>query len=120
NNPSEKTIDFFADESADILLTNVINYPNPFTNETRFGFTNNKSGEILEVQINIFDINGRLIRSLENKVNTESNYRSSISWDGRDYNGSPIPAGFYSYLITVTDRFGNKTTQHQKLIKIND
>lgn len=120
NNSSQKTIEFFVDESANILLTNVINYPNPFSNETHFGFTNNKTGEILQVNINIFDMNGRFIRNLENKVNTESNNQSSLTWDGRDYNGSPLPAGFYSYVITVTDRFGNKTTQHQKLIKIND
>ena len=120
NNSSEKTIEFYVDDFADITLTNVINYPNPFQDKTHFSFTHNKNGEILEVNINIFDMNGRFIRNLYNRTNPESVQSAVITWDGTDYNGAPVPAGIYFYTMTVTDNYGNETVQHQKMIKINN
>ncbi|NOX85462.1 MAG: type IX secretion system sortase PorU [Chlorobi bacterium] len=120
NNSSEKTIEFYVDEYADISLANVMNYPNPFKNETHFTFTHNKNGEVLEVNINIFDINGRFVRNLNKKVNQESLQTAVISWDGRNYNGNPVPAGIYFYTLIVTDNFGNETVQYQKMIKMSD
>ncbi len=120
NNSSEKTIEFYVDEYADISLTNVMNYPNPFQNKTHFRFTHNKHGEILEVNINIFDINGRFVRNLNEKVNPESPQTAVINWDGKNYNGNPVPAGIYFYTLIVTDKYGNETVQYQKMIKMSD
>ena len=120
NNSSEESIEFYVNELADITLMHVMNYPNPFQDETHFSFTHNKNGEILEVSISIFDMNGRFIRSLNAKTDPESVRPSVITWDGTNYNGSVVPAGIYFYTMTVTDNFGNETVQYQKMIKMNN
>ena len=120
NNSSEKAIEFYVDESANITLMHVMNYPNPFQDETHFSFTHNKNGEILEVNIDIFDINGRFIRNLYQKTNPESVRSVVITWDGTNYNGSIIPAGIYFYTMTVTDIYGNETVQYQKMMKMTN
>jgi len=117
NNSSEKTIEFYADESAQIKLTDVMCYPNPFTEETYFSFVSNKNGTPFDVTIHIFDMNGRPVHSLNSKVDAESNTPAKIVWNGLDDNGAAVPAGFYTYLVIVTDRFGNQAVQRQKLIK---
>jgi hypothetical protein len=120
NNSSEATIEFYVDGDADIELSNVINYPNPFVDETYFGFVHNKSGSILDIQINIFDINGRFVRQLGESVSTEGNQIQPVKWDGTNQNGSLLPAGIYTYNLIVTDYSGKKTIQRQKLIKLSD
>jgi len=120
NNSSEATVDFYVDKNAEIMLSNVINSPNPFTDETYFGFIHNKNGSILNVQINIFDINGRFVKQLNESVGSTGNKIQPIKWDGTNQNGYSLPAGLYTYNIIVTDYTGKKTIQSQKLIKLSD
>lgn len=120
NNSSEVTIEFYVDEQADIMLSNVFNYPNPFSDETYFGFAHNKNGNILDVEINIYDINGRFVTTLKENVASAGNQAVPIKWDGRDHNGNPLPGGLFTYNIIVTDYAGNSTIQRQKLIKLSD
>jgi hypothetical protein len=120
NNSSEVSVDFFVDKNSDLMLSNVFNYPNPFTDETWFGFTHNKNGAILEVQINIFDLNGRFVTQLNEKVGSSGSKALPIKWNGTNHNGDPMPAGIYTYNIIVTDYTGKQSTQRQKLIKLSD
>ncbi len=119
NNSSQTSIDFYVDDAADILLSEVINYPNPFVDYTTFGFSHNKNSSELEIEINIYDINGRYIGSMYDNVTSSGNGVSPIIWNGRDQNGNEVPAGFYTYHIIVSDTHGNKTIQRQKMIKMN-
>lgn len=119
NNSSEMEIDFYIDELADIEITNVLTYPNPFTNTTKFDFRHNKSNSELSVEINIFDINGRFITTLNKQLNTQGFNIEPIEWDGTNGNGQKITSGVYLYYITVTDPYGSKAVQRQKFIKIN-
>jgi hypothetical protein len=119
NNSSEKTIEFFVDDNVEIQLTDVLNYPNPFAEETKFVFTHNKNGSELEVVIRIYDVVGKFVTELlSNDVNV-SNSSGTITWDGRNYNGSTVDNGIYIYTTEVTDTYGNTTVQQQKLFKIS-
>lgn len=120
NNSSETTIDFYVDEYAEILLSNVMNYPNPFSDETYFGFIHNKQGAVLDVQIKIYDINGRFVTQLDDNVGSVGDEAIPIKWDGKDHNGNPLPSGLYTYHILVTDYTGNTTIQRQKMIKLSE
>ena len=119
NNSSEATIDFYVDENADIELSGVLNYPNPFTETTKFDFIHNKSNAWLEVEINIYDINGRFVTSINEQVKTFGFRIIPIQWNGRDDNGNRIAPGVYMYHIIVTDQYGSSALQSQKFIKIN-
>jgi Peptidase family C25/FlgD Ig-like domain len=46
--------------------------------------------------IRIHDTTGRLVRTLENRSDTQQGARITI-WDGRDAAGHPLPAGIYLY-----------------------
>jgi hypothetical protein len=120
NNSSEQTIDFYVDEQAEILLAEVINYPNPFVNETSFGFIHNKNNTILNVQILIYDMNGRYIGELNETVPSEGDQITPLVWNGLNQNGSKVLPGVYTYNIIVTDSYGNQSIQRQKMIKLSE
>ena len=120
NNSSTKNIDFYVDDAAEILLAEVINYPNPFTEYTKFGFIHNKSGSSFNVEVRIYDINGRYIGHIVQEVPATGNTIAPIEWNGRDANGNIVPAGVYAYHIIVSDIYGNQTIQRQKMIKMDE
>ena len=120
NNSSEKTIEFYVDDAAEIQLAQVLNYPNPFFDNTRFEFVHNKSGSVIDVVIRIYNLYGDFIIELSNGSPDQTNMPDPIIWDGRNENGNEVAAGIYVYTITVSDSYGNVTVQQQKLFKINE
>lgn len=74
------------------------NTPNPFAQWTRVEFTLPQSQE---VDLSVYDIGGRRIRSLD-QGRMEPGAHSSI-WDGRDENGERVSAGIYFLRLTGRD-----------------
>jgi hypothetical protein len=104
NNPGEGSTEFVVAESANLALEHVLNYPNPFTTNTDFQFEHNLPFMNLEVQVQIFTVSGKLVKTIDHAVNAELNtgYRvSDINWDGRDDYGDRIGRGVYIYKIFV-------------------
>jgi hypothetical protein len=84
--------------------------PNPFTpnGDGRNDYTYISffvSNLILErpVSISIFDVTGRMVRSLLDTKSTAQAFveQNAIQWDGRDNNGRLLPPGLYIYQIKV-------------------
>ncbi len=119
NNSSEKTIEFIVDDNVEIYLTEVLNYPNPFENETRFEFAHNKNGSILEAIIRIYNIVGEFVIELPSNNFEGTNESGIIIWNGKNQNGEVVAPGIYVYTIELKDSYGNVTVQQQKLFKIN-
>ena len=71
------------------------NYPNPFNPNTMIQFSVGKDEFI---SLNIFDINGRLIKSLINNTYYVSGSHK-ITWDGKSQTGSQAPSGMYIYKL---------------------
>ena len=72
------------------------NVPNPFNPSTNLNFTVPESGM---TQLNIYDINGRLVRTLLN-ANLPTGDHQQV-WDGRDAMGHALPAGIYLARLQV-------------------
>lgn len=53
------------------------------------------------VNLQIYDISGRRVRTLVNQTEAPGYYR--ILWDGRDGVGTPLPAGIYFYKFEAED-----------------
>ena len=119
NNSSEKTIEFIVDDASEIKLSQVLNYPNPFYDNTRFEFMDNKHGSVLEAIIRIYDLHGDFIVELTGNSSNGANAPEPINWDGRNSSGAMIAPGIYIYTIEVRDEYNNVTVQQQKLLKIN-
>lgn len=83
-------------------VTNVLNYPNPFTTSTRFVFTLTGS-EIPEVfTIRIMTITGKVVREITRAELGNLHIGKNISeyaWDGRDNFGDRLANGVYLYHV---------------------
>ncbi|WP_406684856.1 type IX secretion system sortase PorU [Seonamhaeicola sp. MEBiC1930] len=121
NNSSIAEIQFVVyDENQELVINNVLNYPNPFVNYTEFWFNHNSS-EALDVSIQIFTVSGKLVRTLNGQTTGGFKSTSSLSkdivWDGRDDFGDKIGKGVYIYKLTVYSSLSNKKVEKiEKLV----
>ena len=116
NNSSESAIDFVVAESADLALSHVLNYPNPFTTYTEFWFEHNQPCCGLDVQIQIFTITGKLVKTINTRVETNGYRADPIPWDGKDDYGDPIGRGVYMYMVKVKNEKGGYAEKLEKLV----
>lgn len=108
NNASEGYTEFVVATSGEVALDHVLNYPNPFTESTSFLFEHNMPDQPLTVQINIFSVSGRLVKTIQEDVLT-SGYRinvDQIKWDGKDDFGGQLARGVYLYKVKVKPTTG--------------
>ena len=117
NNSSITSLDFVVVSDAILNLENVLNYPNPFVNYTEFWFNHNKPNELLEVQIQIFTVSGKLIKTINQNEQTIGTLSRSISWDGLDDFGNRIGKGVYIYKLRVKSTISSLVSEkYEKLV----
>jgi len=75
------------------------NFPNPFNPDTTISFV--VAGHALQVNIEVFDMRGRLIRTLLDGSREFGAGIHSVSWDGRDYTGREVSSGIYLYRMVA-------------------
>ncbi len=83
------------------------NVPNPFTGATTISFA---LPRMENVDLVIYDIGGRLIRSLASGSRPQGEHR--FAWDGRDNTGHPVGSGAYFYRLDA----GPFTEQRKMLL----
>ena len=120
NNSSTAEIQFIVfDQDEELVINNVLNYPNPFINYTEFWFNHNSS-QVLDVSVQIFTISGKLVKTINGQTSGGSKVTSSLSkdivWDGRDDFGDRIGKGVYVYKLTV--RSSQLDKQVEKIEKL--
>lgn len=86
-----------------ILLNN---YPNPFNPYTIISFSIPYDLTNSFVELKIYDINGRLVKTLLNENLPAGNYLTK--WEGDNAGGNKVSSGVYIYSIRVGDRAVNK------------
>jgi len=117
NNSSEAMLNFVVVSDNSITLDNVLNYPNPFVNYTEFWFNHNKPNEPLEVQVQIFTVSGKLVKTINQLVQTTGNLSRNISWNGLDDFGNKLGKGVYIYKLKVTSTTSNISSEkYEKLV----
>ncbi|MDD3807028.1 MAG: type IX secretion system sortase PorU, partial [Candidatus Marinimicrobia bacterium] len=93
------------------ILTDVMNFPNPFKKSTQFTFHNMQPGN---VQIKIFTLSGSLLQTIDGGyVEKGFNY---IPWDGRDKFGEWPAAGIYLYTLKLSYAAGESSTRGKLVI----
>ena len=116
NNPSTSLLEFTVSESDDLEIRKVLNYPNPFTENTSFYFEHNRPGELLEVMIQIVTVSGKVVKSIHRQVQTTGFRAGPIAWNGRDDFGDRIGRGVYIYKLKVRSAQGEVAEKLQKLV----
>lgn len=115
NNSTTVYLDFTVVKSNTIAIENLFNAPNPMTSYTNFGFEHNQSGEI-DIQINIYNLGGQLVKTINDNRYGTSTRIDPIYWDGTSDNGSPLPSGIYVYNVTITNSDNEKCSTFSKLV----
>lgn len=116
NNSSTANLKFYVSTSANLALEAVMNYPNPFYDETVFSFEQNADNQELNLTIDIFDMEGKLIKHLEDTFIPYSSRINHIHWNGTNDHGSKIAKGMYIYRIQLTDEQGMQKSKTAKLV----
>jgi len=112
NNSSKRTLEFELVAAEALVIRNLLNYPNPFTDGTTFTFY---LSDEAEVRIRIFTTAGRLVAELPPQAGVFG--FNAVPWDGLDQDGDPLANGVYLYKITA--RQGEQVVEKiGKLIKM--
>ena len=117
NNSSTADLQFVVASEEGIVLDNVLNYPNPFVDYTEFWFNHNRPMEPLEVQVQIFTVTGKVVKTINQNITTNGFLSREIVWNGRDDFGQRIGKGVYVYKITVRSTLtGKQVEKTEKLV----
>jgi hypothetical protein len=116
NNSTETTTEFVVAPSAELALAHVLNYPNPFTTYTEFFFEHNRPCTTLGVQLQVFTVSGRVVKTINRQVACEGYRSDPMAWDGRDDYGDKLARGVYVYRLSVTTPDGEKAEKFEKLV----
>ncbi len=85
-------------------ITDVVNYPNPFSTSTRFVYTLT-GGVLPEVfKIYIYTVSGRLVKVIDLMETGDVRIGQNITnyaWDGRDEQGDLLANGVYLYKVVI-------------------
>lgn len=99
-----------AGHAGDALATELgPNHPNPFNPQTTIEFALANAGH---VQLAVFDVAGRAVRTLTNDSYQPGSYR--LNWDGRDDRGQSVASGVYFYRLSTQ---GYVQTRKMTLLK---
>jgi len=117
NNAAEAFTSFIVADNAKMVLDDLLNYPNPFGDETRFLIGHNQAGQNLELEIEILNTEGQLVKVLTSKFLASGNYYKELNWDGRSDQGNLISGGVYMYRVTLKNSdTGKKESSTSKLV----
>ncbi|MCI5082611.1 MAG: type IX secretion system sortase PorU [Saprospiraceae bacterium] len=103
NNSAEGYTEFVVAPDGGVALERVLNYPNPFFDQTCFQFDHNLANQQLDILISIYTVSGRLVKTLEANMFSDGALRQDdcIQWDGRDDFGDPLAKGIYLYKVQI-------------------
>ena len=116
NNSSQKTISFEVETGDKFVLRNLLNYPNPFFYETNISLEHNRPDNELNVTINIFNIDGRIIKVIKTSVLPAGYALPPVIWDGNDEGGHKVARGMYPYTVTIVTTNGEKAMTSGRMI----
>lgn len=97
-------------------ISNVLNYPNPFTTRTQFIFTLTGSEIPTSFDIQILNIRGTVVKQISQAefgpIHIGLN-KSEYWWDGKDQYGDPLANGVYFYRVRTS--IDNQKVDHYNI-----
>lgn len=104
NNSAVGKTEFLVTANRADAISRVLNYPNPFSNQTCFQFDHTVIGQEVEALVQIYTVNGRLVKTIsKNYPFSDGSVRQDdcIQWDGLDEYGNKLARGVYLYQIRL-------------------
>jgi hypothetical protein len=97
------------------MISNMLNYPNPFTTSTAFVFTITGSEVPQNIRIQILTITGKVVREItKDELGTLHIGRNitDFKWDGTDMYGQKLANGIYLYRV-ITNHNGKALEKYR-------
>jgi hypothetical protein len=97
------------------MISNMLNYPNPFTTSTAFVFTLTGSDVPQNIKIEIMTITGKIVREITKDQLGPLHIGRNITdfkWDGTDQFGAKLANGIYLYRV-VTNLNGKSLDKYK-------
>lgn len=97
------------------MISNMLNYPNPFTTSTAFVFTLTGSDIPQNIKIEILTITGKIVREITKDELGPLHIGRNITdfkWDGTDQYGQKLANGIYLYRV-VTNLNGKSLDKYK-------
>ena len=110
--PKFATVDLILEGAAPLVVER-------FSNNTQFFFEHNQAGTNLDVEIQIFTINGTIVKTINTTVSSDGFRSEPITWDGLDDYEDKIGRGIYVYKLKVKTAEGKAAEKIEKLVIIN-
>jgi flagellar hook assembly protein FlgD len=95
-------------------LTDVFAFPNPFDESTCFAFGHPFPNEELDVQVQIYNVQGQLVKVLQERIFADGKVvtgSNCIPWNGKSENNIDLPKGVYLYRINVQPTINSGTVR---------
>lgn len=90
-------------------LSNLLNYPNPFSTSTCFVYTMTGAEPPVHFKLQILTVSGRVVREVtgaEFGALRPGTHRSDFCWDGKDNYGDQLANGVYLYRVVAKKQDG--------------
>ncbi|MBF0432107.1 MAG: T9SS type A sorting domain-containing protein, partial [Fibrobacteria bacterium] len=104
----EDMVGKFAEKFTPFALSQ--NIPNPWNIQTKIQYHVPESSRLEKVELVIFDLNGKKVKSLMSTLQSAGSY--SCSWDGKDDTGTPVNSGTYVYRLKI----GNSSEKRKMVL----
>ena len=79
-------------------------------------FEHNQSCDLLDVQIQVYTISGKVVKTINEKVQTQGFRTDGILWDGKDDYGDQLARGVYVYRLALKTPDGILAQKTEKLV----
>ena len=104
------------------MISNMLNYPNPFTTSTAFVFTITGAEVPQNIRIQIMTITGKIVREITKDELGPLHIGRNITefkWDGTDQYGQKLANGIYLYRV-ITNLNGRSLDKYRSTEKDNE
>lgn len=119
NNSGESYTEFVVAKSEQLALEHVLNYPNPFTTSTRFYIEHNNPCDLMNIEIQIFTVSGKIVKTIQQTVTCDGFRTDGIHWDAKDDYGDKLARGVYIYRVKAATSDGKTANKFEKLVILN-
>jgi len=116
NNPTVATLKFVVETNGTFRLSDLLAFPNPVTDGTKFTAGHNRPGTEIDITITIFSSDGRIVKVLRDNSLSDGYALPDIPWDGHDENGGRVARGLYLWRIEAVTSDGDKTSATGRFI----
>jgi hypothetical protein len=116
NNSSETTLKFIVKTDKGFIINSLINYPNPFSDQTSITAEHNRPDQKLSIRVNIYDMSGKILRIIETRVIADGYKLPPVIWDGNGEGGKKIGRGIYPYSMTIYTETGEMARASGRMV----